>query len=72
MVIFQQSLCDRLPGGNATETRHLDDMAESFLMSAFRNGSLRTMKALIPPWWTMIPKGWLQYPKKKAQRVTVF
>ena len=34
-------------------------------MSAFRNGSLRTMKALIPPWWTMIPKGWLQYPKKR-------
>ena len=25
--------------------RHLDDFAESFLMSAFRNGSLRTMKA---------------------------
>ena len=27
--------------------RHLDDFAESFLMSAFRNGSLRTMKAQI-------------------------
>ena len=29
-----------------TSPRHLDDMAESFLMSAFRNGSLRTMKAV--------------------------
>lgn len=25
--------------------QHLDDLAESFLMSAFHNGFLRTMKA---------------------------
>lgn len=35
-----------------TFPRHLDDMAESFLMSAFRNGSLRTMKAIFFFGWS--------------------
>ena len=27
--------------------QHLDDLAESFVMSAFRNGTLRTMKSRV-------------------------
>eukprot|EP00438_Fugacium_kawagutii_P026397 Skav216155 [mRNA] locus=scaffold3788:74687:92825:+ [translate_table: standard] len=44
------SFCARMKRGMLTlglslGAGHLDDFAESFLMSAFRNGSLRTMKA---------------------------
>ena len=38
--------CMRVNGYNVLALgQHLDDLAESFLMSAFRNGNLRTMKA---------------------------
>lgn len=38
--------CARREGYNVLALgQHLDDLAESFLMSAFHNGKLRTMKA---------------------------
>ena len=38
--------CARSEGYNVLAMgQHLDDMAESFFMSAFHNGLLRTMKA---------------------------
>ncbi len=38
--------CCRREGYNVLVlAQHLDDLAESFLMSSFHNGNLRTMKA---------------------------
>ena len=34
--------------------QHLDDLAESFLMSVFHNGRLRTMKAWLPDGYSQI------------------
>ena len=45
-LFFHVPLCYRVYGYNKLVlAQHLDDLAESFLMSALHNGQIRTMKA---------------------------
>jgi len=61
--------CARREGWNILAfAHHLDDLAESFLMSAFHNGLLRTMKANYRVRWVWLVARQLQVIEMNRKR----